>query len=78
MSPIYEYECANCGHEYEELSKIENREVSECPECGGEEVVILPSVPSTPSGLSTPGPGHWTPEDEGFQEEWDKLWEEDD
>ena len=31
--PIYEYQCTNCGHEFETLQKISEDPLKECPEC---------------------------------------------
>ncbi len=32
--PIYEYRCADCGHEMEKLQKISDAPLVECPACG--------------------------------------------
>ncbi|MGD8842279.1 MAG: zinc ribbon domain-containing protein [Gammaproteobacteria bacterium] len=32
--PIYEYRCAECGHEFEQLQKISDAALVECPACG--------------------------------------------
>jgi putative FmdB family regulatory protein len=32
--PIYEYRCAECGHEMEKLQKISDTPLVECPACG--------------------------------------------
>ena len=32
--PIYEYECKNCGYEWEEMQKITADPISSCPDCG--------------------------------------------
>jgi putative FmdB family regulatory protein len=32
--PIYEYQCAACGHELEKLQKISDPPLTECPACG--------------------------------------------
>jgi putative FmdB family regulatory protein len=32
--PIYEYQCAACGHQFETLQKISDAPFSECPDCG--------------------------------------------
>ena len=32
--PIYEYQCAACGHQFETLQKISDKPFSECPDCG--------------------------------------------
>ena len=36
--PIYEYECANCGHEMEELQTMSELPLSKCPNCGKDEL----------------------------------------
>jgi putative FmdB family regulatory protein len=32
--PIYEYQCASCGHELEALQRLSDPLLSDCPECG--------------------------------------------
>ena len=32
--PTYDYECANCGHEWEEFQQITENPKRRCPECG--------------------------------------------
>lgn len=32
--PIYEYQCAACGHQFETLQKISDQPFSKCPDCG--------------------------------------------
>jgi putative FmdB family regulatory protein len=32
--PIYEYRCADCGHQDEHLQKVSERPLSKCPACG--------------------------------------------
>ena len=32
--PIYEYRCAECGHQLEALQKFSDAPLVECPECG--------------------------------------------
>jgi putative FmdB family regulatory protein len=32
--PIYEYRCENCGHELEQIQKISDPPLTDCPECG--------------------------------------------
>jgi putative FmdB family regulatory protein len=32
--PIYEYRCADCGHELEKLQKISDPPLVDCPACG--------------------------------------------
>jgi putative FmdB family regulatory protein len=31
--PTYEYACKSCGHEWEEIQKISEAPLTECPEC---------------------------------------------
>lgn len=31
--PIYEYQCASCGHKLEALQKISDAPLTECPAC---------------------------------------------
>lgn len=77
MSPIYEYECPECGHRFEGIYRFDDREDANCPECGHEDVVILVSA-SVAHGLSTPGRGGYDRlNDDGFQKEWDSIWADD-
>ncbi len=32
--PIYEYRCEACGHELEQLQRISDEPLRDCPECG--------------------------------------------
>ena len=32
--PIYEYVCAACGHEFDELQKLADAPLTDCPSCG--------------------------------------------
>jgi putative FmdB family regulatory protein len=32
--PIYEYQCANCGHQLEELQSFSEPPLTKCPQCG--------------------------------------------
>ena len=36
--PIYEYQCQKCGNELEALQKISDDPLTECPECGAQEL----------------------------------------
>ena len=33
--PIYEYECPNCGKQYEIFQRFTDEPLNRCPECGG-------------------------------------------
>jgi putative FmdB family regulatory protein len=39
--PVYEYECAACGHQFEEWQKINDKPVKTCPKCSEEKVERL-------------------------------------
>jgi putative FmdB family regulatory protein len=32
--PIYEYRCGSCGHELDELQKLADAPLTDCPKCG--------------------------------------------
>ncbi|HEX9810581.1 MAG TPA: zinc ribbon domain-containing protein [Burkholderiales bacterium] len=32
--PIYEYECAECGHRLEAIQKVSEAPLADCPSCG--------------------------------------------
>ncbi|MEC7947554.1 MAG: zinc ribbon domain-containing protein [Myxococcota bacterium] len=36
--PLYEYRCPDCGHEFEEIQKVSDPAIRECPACGGTDV----------------------------------------
>ncbi len=41
--PNYEFECAACGHHFELLLKVDERDKPQkCPQCGGEKAKRLP------------------------------------
>lgn len=42
--PIYEYRCAECGHELEKLQKISDAPLVECPVCGKQALQKLVSA----------------------------------
>ena len=44
--PIYEYQCAACGHEFDELQKMADEPLTDCPECQKAALVKLVSAPS--------------------------------
>jgi len=33
--PIYEYECAKCGHIHEIMQKMSDKPLAKCPNCSG-------------------------------------------
>ena len=34
--PIYEYNCSECGHRFEEIRKMSDESPAKCPKCGSE------------------------------------------
>ena len=44
--PIYEFECAACGHRFERLQKIADADPTECPQCAKAQVSRRVSAPS--------------------------------
>lgn len=43
--PIYEYACKNCGHTLDELQKVSDQPLVECPECAQPQLKRLISAP---------------------------------
>ncbi len=50
--PLYEYQCAKCGHRFEKIQKFSDKKIKKCPECGGpvEQVISAPAVQFKGSG----------------------------
>jgi putative FmdB family regulatory protein len=44
--PIYEYQCQNCGHKFEEIQGINDEPLKKCPECGKPKLEKLISAPA--------------------------------
>lgn len=44
--PIYEYECDECGHVFEQLQKFSDEPLKTCPECGKETLHKCISAPA--------------------------------
>jgi putative FmdB family regulatory protein len=56
--PIYEFECAACGHQFEDLVSLSaNLRAVACPECGKKKARKLLSVFATAT-KDTGGDGH--------------------
>jgi putative FmdB family regulatory protein len=54
--PLYEFRCASCGHQFEELIfKTSEVEDLTCPTCGAKQVNQLMSAFSTASSRSSSG-----------------------
>lgn len=41
--PIYEYRCASCGHQFEEIQQFSDPDPNNCPDCGHEQISRLVS-----------------------------------
>ena len=44
--PIYEYACDSCGHTFDELQKISDAPLTDCPKCGQPQLRKLLSAPN--------------------------------
>ena len=44
--PIYAFECADCGHQFDRLQKLSDPDPTVCPECGLEHVRRQLTAPS--------------------------------
>ena len=44
--PIYAFECAACGHEFDRLQKMSDPDPTMCPACGAEQVKRQLTAPS--------------------------------
>ena len=44
--PIYAFECADCGHQFDRLQKLSDADPTACPECGLEQVRRQLTAPS--------------------------------
>ncbi|MFQ3362840.1 MAG: putative FmdB family regulatory protein [Woeseiaceae bacterium] len=44
--PIYEYECTNCDHNFDELQKMSDAHLVDCPSCNEPKLSRLLSAPS--------------------------------
>jgi len=42
--PIYEYQCSDCHHAVDLIQKVNDPEVTQCPDCGKESLVRLVSA----------------------------------
>ena len=39
--PIYEYQCPDCHHQFEALQSFSDDPITDCPQCGGNQVSKL-------------------------------------
>ena len=44
--PLYEYQCAACGHRFEKIQKFSDDPIKKCPKCGKNKVERLISSPA--------------------------------
>jgi putative FmdB family regulatory protein len=44
--PIYEFECASCGHRFDRLQKLSDDDPTVCPSCGAPQLKRRVSAPS--------------------------------
>jgi putative FmdB family regulatory protein len=54
--PIYEYQCKNCGHIFDELQSIKEKPLITCPSCGKD---ALARLIGTGSGIIFKGSGFY-------------------
>ncbi|MFZ4696090.1 MAG: FmdB family zinc ribbon protein, partial [Verrucomicrobiia bacterium] len=58
--PIYEFACAECGHEFEELVRSSTARKPACPQCGakktGRKLSVFASSVKSSTGASSPPP----------------------
>ncbi len=43
--PIYEYECRACGHQLEKIQKLSDAPLTQCPDCGKDQLQKKISTP---------------------------------
>lgn len=46
--PVYNYECSNCEHAFEEYQKLADKPFKKCPECKKFKLVKVISLPAKP------------------------------
>lgn len=63
--PIYEYRCDACGHETEELQKVSDPALTDCPECDKPALVKLVSA----AGFQLKGTGWYQTDFRGKKKE---------
>jgi putative FmdB family regulatory protein len=43
--PIYEYRCVSCGHQLEKIQRMSDAPLTDCPDCGSDQLRRLVSAP---------------------------------
>lgn len=68
--PLYEYECKQCKKHTEKIQKFSDREITECPHCGGllERVVSAAAISFKGGGWFKDGYSHTKPSSSGESE----------
>jgi putative FmdB family regulatory protein len=61
--PLYEYECTQCKRHTEKIQKFSDKEITQCPHCGGllERVVSAPAISFKGGGWFADGYGNAKP-----------------
>jgi len=54
--PTYEYECASCGHAFEQFQNMSDEPLNTCPQCGG----AVKRLIGTGSGIIFKGSGFYS------------------
>ncbi len=54
--PTYQYECRNCGHEFEAFQSMKDAKFTKCPQCGQD---TLQRLVGTGGGLIFKGSGFY-------------------
>lgn len=50
--PIFDFKCRECGHKFDLIISVENKDKAICPQCGAENPQQLLSVFSTPRAVN--------------------------
>jgi putative FmdB family regulatory protein len=68
--PLYEYECAACGHRFERIQKFSDPPEKTCPKCGGElhKLVGAPAMKFKGSGWYVTDYGKGTKDAKGTKD----------
>lgn len=67
--PIYEYRCDACGHETEELQKVSDAPLTDCPSCAAPKLVKLVSA----AGFQLKGTGWYQTDFRGSTKKKDET-----
>ena len=73
--PIYEYGCAECGYEFEEMQKFRDPPLQDCPQCeqpAAQRKISISSFHLKGGGWCKDGYGNNKPESSGSDEKSEK------